>query len=109
MRFGFGIFKPFRLAVRGFLWAGWVVIVLLVITIGSHSPVPNHPVGLLLLGLGCAGSGGLAALALFSPAGWQRLIEPELDLREARTHLYWLVGLGVLGAVLISMALGRLL
>ena len=105
----FGIFQPYRLIVRCYLWAAWVVVVLLVITIGSRSPVPNHPVGLLLLGLGCAGSGGLAALTLFSPAVWQRLIEADVDLREARTHLYGLVGLGVLGAVLISKAVGRLL
>jgi hypothetical protein len=105
----FGIFKPFRLTVRCFLWAAWVIIALLVITIGSHSPVPNHPVGLLLLGLGCAGSGALAALTLFSSAAWQRLVEPDVDLRDTRAHLYGLVGLGLLGAMLVSMALGRLL
>ena len=105
----FGIFKPYRLIVRCYLWAAWAVVALLVMTIGGRSPVPNPPVGLLLLGLGCAGSGGLAALTLFSSAVWQRLAEPDVDLREARAHFYGLVGLGVLGAVLISMALGRLL
>ena len=103
------IYQPYRLTVRCFLWAVWVVIVLLVITIGSRSPVDNHPVGLLLLGIGLAGSGVLAVLTLVRPAVWQRLVEPGVDVREARNHFYGLIGLGVLGAVLISIAVGRLL
>ncbi len=104
----FGLYQPYRLTVRCVLWAAWVVIVLSVMTIGSQSPKSNHPVGLLLLGLGCAGSGMLSLLTLFRPAVWERLVDPNVDAREARTHLYGLSGLGVIGAILVTMALVRL-
>ena len=102
------LFQPFRLPVRLSIWLAWAVIAVSVITIGSQSPVPNHPVGLLLLGLGLAASGLLAVLTLVSPAFWDRLIDPEFEDRKARTHLYWVVGLGAVGAVMMGFALNRL-
>ena len=103
------LFQPFRLPVRLSIWLAWAVIALGVITVGSQSPEPNHPVGLLLLGLGLAGSGALAVLALASAALWGRLIDPAFEARTARAHLYWVVGLGAVGAVLMGFALNRLL
>lgn len=103
------LFQPFRLPVRLSIWLFWAVIALGVITVGSRSLEPNHPVGLLLLGLGLLGSGLLAVLTLASTALWQRLIEPEMDAQAARAHLYWVVGLGVIGLVLMGWALNRLL
>jgi hypothetical protein len=102
------LFQPFRLPVRLSLWLAWAFIAVAVITVGSRSPVPNHPVGLLLLGLGLAGSGLLAVLALASATVWSRLIDPAFDARQARPHLYWVVGLGVVGAVMMGFALNRL-
>lgn len=102
------LFQPFRLPVRLSIWLAWAFIAVSVITIGSRSPVPNHPVGLLLLGLGLAGSGLLAVLALAIPAFWSRLIDPEFEAGRARPHLYWIVGLGVVGAVMMGFAVDRL-
>lgn len=102
------LFQPFRLPVRLSLWLAWAAIALGVITVGSQSPVPNHPVGLLLLGLGLAGSGILAVLTLVSTALWSRLIDPDFEVRTARVHLYWVVGLGAVGAVMMGFALNRL-
>ena len=103
------IYQPFKLPVRITLWALWALIAVGVITIGSRSAEGNHPVGLLLLGSGLAGSGILALLALLSSAFWERLVEPELDVRNVRIHFYVLVGLGLLGAVMMGFALNRLL
>lgn len=102
------IYQPFKLPVRLTLWALWAIIAVGVITIGSRSPEPNHPVGLLLLGSGLAGSGVLAALALASAAMWERLVEPELDAGNARKHFYGLLALGVVGGVMVGVALARL-
>ncbi len=102
------LYQPFRLPVRLSLWLLWAAIAVSVITVGSRSPVPNHPVGLLLLGLGFVGSGLLAVLTLASPAIWSRLIDPEIEVRKARTHLYWVVGFGVAGAVMMGFAIDRL-
>jgi hypothetical protein len=102
------LYQPYRLQVRLSLWLVWAAIALGVITVGSRSPVPNHPGGLLLLGLGLAGPGALAGLTLASTALWSRLIDPEFDARAARIHLYWVVGLGVVGLVLMGFALNRL-
>jgi hypothetical protein len=103
------LFEPFRLPVRLSIWLSWALIAMGVITVGSRSTEPNHPVGLLLLGLGLAASGLLAALALLSKALWERLIEPGHDVRQARVHLYWVAGLGVVGLVMMGSALNRLL
>jgi hypothetical protein len=103
------LFQPFRLPVRLSIWLLWALIAMGVITIGSRSVEPNHPVGLLLLGLGLAGSGLLAALTLLSKALWERLIEPGQDVRQARVQLYWVAGLGVVGLVMMGSALQRLL
>lgn len=103
------LFQPFRLPVRLSIWLFWAIIALAVITVGSRSPVPNHPVGLLLLGLGLAGSGLLAVLTLASTALWNRLIEPEMEARAARVNLYWVAGLGAAGLVMMGSALSRLL
>ena len=102
------LFRPFRLPVRLSLWLAWAFIAVSVITIGSRSPIPNHPVGLLLLGIGLAAPGLLAVLTLASPAFWSRLIEPEIDAGQARNHLYGIVALGVAGAVMIGFALNRI-
>ena len=103
------LYQPYRLQVRLSLWLAWAAIALGVITVGSRSLEPNHPVGLLLLGLGLAGSGLLSALALASTALWNRLVDPAFDVRAARSHLYWIVAFGVLGLVLMGSALSRLL
>lgn len=103
------LFQPFRLPVRLSIWLFWALIVLGVIAVGSRSLESNHPVGLLLLGLGLAGSGLLALLTLASTALWNRLVDPEFEPREARTHLYWVVGIGVVGLILMGWGLSRLL
>jgi hypothetical protein len=103
------IYQPYRLPVRLTLWIAWAGIALAVITVGSQSPVSNHPVGLLLLGLGLAGSALLALLTLLSRAVWGRLVEPGFDVRGARIHFYWLLALGPIGFYMIWSALGRLL
>lgn len=103
------LYQPYRLPVRLALWIVWAGVAVAVISVGSRSPVPNHPVGLLLLGLGLAGTGLLALLTLFSRAVWERLVDPELDVREARVHFYWLLVLGPIGLVMIWSALNRLL
>lgn len=102
------LYQPYRLPVRLSLWLVWAMIALGVITVGSRSPEPNHPVGLLLLGLGLAGTGLFAVLTLAIPALWSRLIDPELDRRTARVHLYWVAGLGAVGLVMMGFALNRL-
>ena len=103
------IYQPFRLPIRITLWAVWAIIAVGVITVGSRSAEGNHPLGLLLLGSGLAGSGILALLALLSSTFWERLVEPEFDARSARTHFYVLLGLGLLGAVMMGFALHRLM
>ena len=103
------LYQPYRLQVRLSLWLAWAAIALGVITVGSRSLEPNPPAGLLLLGLGLAGSGLLAALTLASAALWDRLVDPAFDARRARIHLYWVVAFGVLGAVMMGFALNRLL
>jgi hypothetical protein len=102
------IYQPFKLPIRFTLWAVWAIIAVVVITIGSRSAEGNHPVGLLLLGSGLAASGILALLPLLSSALWERLVEPEMDARNARIHFYVLVGLGVIGAVMVGAAVSRL-
>ena len=103
------MYQPYRLPVRLTLWIVWAAIALAVITVGSQSPVPNHPVGLLLLGLGLAGTALLALLTLLSRAVWERLVDPGFDIRGARTHFYWLLVLGPIGLFMIWSALNRLL
>lgn len=103
------LFQPYRLQVRLTLWMVWATLAVAIIWVGSQSPEPNHPVGLLLLGLGLAGSGALALLTLLSRFVWERLVDPDFDLREARTHFYWLLPLGLLGAVMIGSAVVRLI
>jgi hypothetical protein len=105
----FGIYQPFHPQVRIALWFMWVVITLGVIAVGSRSPQPNHPMGLLLLGLGLAGPAVLALSALLSQESWKRLIDPDSDAEKARPHLHGLVGLGLVGIVMIGSALERLL
>lgn len=103
------LFQPFRLPVRLSIWLVWALLVLGVFMVGSQSPEPNHPVGLLLLGIGLAGSGLLALLTLTIPTLWQRLIDPEMEAKAARAHLYWVVGFGGVGLGLLGWGLSRLL
>lgn len=102
------IYQPFKLPVRATLWAVWALIAVGVITVGSRSAEGNHPVGLLLLGSGLAASGILALLPLLSSSLWERLVEPEIDVRNTRIHFYVLLALGALGAVMMGFALDRL-
>jgi asparagine N-glycosylation enzyme membrane subunit Stt3 len=105
----FGIYQPFHLQIRIALWLLWAVITLGVIAAGSRSPQPNHPVGLLLLGLGLAGPAVLAMLTLLSQGFRERLIDPDSDVQTVRPHLHALVVLGLVGIVMIWSALERLL
>jgi hypothetical protein len=109
----FGLYQPFNLTVRVALMLMWVVIALSVIVIGSRSPEPNHPLGLLLLGLGLAGPGLLALMTLASRSLWDRLVDledlDEEDVRKAKSRIYVLIGLGVVGLVMLWFALTRLL
>ena len=107
----FGLFQPFNLTVRLVFWLLWAAIALSVIAIGSRSPEPNHPIGLLLLGLGLLGPGLLAFLTLLSSSLWERLVvlEEEQDLRDAKIRINVLVGLGLVGFLMSWSALERLL
>lgn len=106
----FGLFQPFNLTVRLVLWLLWAVIALSVIAVGSRNPQPNHPVGLLLLGLGLLGPGLLAFLALLSSTLWERLVdlEEDQDLQDARLRVNFIVGLGLVGFLMSWSALERL-
>jgi hypothetical protein len=106
----FGLFQPFNLTVRLVLWLLWAAIALSVIAVGSRSPEPNHPVGLLLLGLGLLGPGVLAFLTLLSSSLWERLVvlEEEQDIRDAKIRINVLVGLGLVGFLMSWSALERL-
>lgn len=105
----FGLFRPFKLQINIALLVLWAVIGAGVIAIGSRSGQQNPPGGLLLLGVGLAGPGALALMALLSPALWAQIVDPEYDVRKARTHLTLLSVLGLAGGVMIWSALGRLL
>jgi hypothetical protein len=106
----FSLYQPFNLTVRTVLLVLWVVIALSVVAVGSRSPEPNHPVGLLLLGLGLFGPGLLAFLTLLSSSLWERLVDlqEELDIRGAKIRLNALVGLGLVGFLMLWSALERL-
>ncbi|MES1245508.1 MAG: hypothetical protein ABUT39_28140 [Acidobacteriota bacterium] len=106
----FGLYQPFNLTVRVALWVFWMAIALSVIAIGSRSPEPNHPAGLLLLGLGLFGPGLLSFLTLRSSSLWERLIDlgEEQDLQEARKRVKGLAVLGLAGLLMLGWALARL-
>lgn len=105
----FGLYQPFNLTVRVALALMWVVIVLLVLAVGSRSPEPNHPIGLLLLGLGLAGPGLLALATLLSKSLWDSLVDlEENDVRDAKIRINVLVGLGLVGFLMLWSALDRL-
>lgn len=103
-----GIYQPFNLQVNLALWLAWAAIALGVIAVGSRSEESNHPLGLLLLGLGLAGPGVLALLALVSKSLWKRLADPDYDAGKARTHFLALVALGLIGFGMVGLALARL-
>jgi hypothetical protein len=106
----FGLFQPFNLTVRLVFWLLWALIALSVIAVGSRSPEPNHPVGLLLLGLGLLGPGLLAFLTLLSSSLWERLVilDEEQDIRDAKIRINALVALGLVGFLIAWSALERL-
>lgn len=106
----FGLYQPFNLTVRLVFWLLWALIALSVIAVGSRSPEPNHPVGLLLLGLGLFGPGLLAFLTLLSSSLWERLVvvEEEQDIRDAKIRINALVALGMVGFLMLWSALERL-
>jgi hypothetical protein len=106
---GVRLYQPYRLSVRFALWLWWAAIALGVLYFGSRSSQPNHPAGLLLLGLGLAASGILALLTLASSVLWERLVDPEFDVRRARSRLYWMLGVGLIGIAMLWAALHRLL
>lgn len=103
-----GLYQPFNLQVNLALWLMWAAVALGVIAVGGRSEEPNHPLGLLLLGLGLAGPGVLALLALLSEALWNRLADPGYDAARARTHFRGLVALGLVGMVMVGFAVSRL-
>lgn len=102
------LFQPYKLTVRFTLWAVWAVVAVGVISVGLRNPMPNHPLGLLFLGSGLLISGLLALASLVSRAAWDFLVEPEYDVPAARQHFYFLLGLGVVGAVMLGFAVDRL-
>lgn len=106
----FGLYQPFNLTVRLVLWLLWALISVSVIAVGSRSPEPNHPVGLLLLGLGLAGPGVLALLTLLSSSMWERLVDldEDQDVRQAKARINGLVALGLVGFLMLWSALDRL-
>lgn len=104
----FGIFQPYKLAVRLVLTGVWGFLGVAILAVGTTNPEPNHPFGLLLLGCGLASSGALAVLALLNSVFWERLIDPDAEARKARIHLRGLVVLGLAGAVMIAAAVVRL-
>jgi hypothetical protein len=104
-----GIFRPFKPQINVALLVLWVVIGAGVIFLGSRSGQHNHPGGLLLLGVGLAGPGALALLALLSPALREQIVDPEYDAGRTRVHLTGLSALGLAGLFLIWSGLDRLL
>ena len=104
-----GLFKPFNLQIHMVLLLLWVAIGAGVIFVGSRTEEHNPPAGLLLLGVGLAGPGILAAMALLRPALWEHIVDPEQDARQARKHLAGLCVLGLAGVFLVWHALNRLL
>lgn len=106
----FGLFRPFNLQINVGLLLLWGAIALGVIALGSRSQQPNHPGGLLLLGVGLAGPGALSLMALLSPALWKQIVDPEYeDVPKARVHLIGLSVLGLAGVFMIWSAFERLL
>jgi hypothetical protein len=106
----FGLYQPFNLTIRVALTLMWVMIALSVIAVGSRSPEPNHPIGLLLLGLGLFAPGLLALVTLLSRSLWERLVDlgEDQDVRRAKIRLNVLVGLGLAGFLMLWSALERL-
>ncbi len=105
----FGLFQAFVPSVRMALLGTWAIIAVSVIAIGSRSPESNHPVGLLLLGLGLAGPGIFALAVRLSATLWSQVIEEGQEERDVRNRLYALMGLGLTGCGMIWSALNRLL
>lgn len=104
----FGLFRPFNLQINLALLVLWVAIGAGVIFIGNRSPEYNPPGGLLLLGVGLAGPGILALMALLRPSLWAHIVDPEYDAGKARAHLGGLSVLGLGGVFLIWSAMDRL-
>ena len=104
-----GLFKPFNLQIHVALLVLWVVIGAGVIFVGSRTEEYNPPAGLLLLGVGLAGPGILAAMALLRPSLWEHIVDPGQDVSQARKHLGGLCVLGLAGVFLVWSALDRLL
>lgn len=104
-----GLFRPFNLPIQTALLLLWVAIGAGVIFVGSRTPEYNPPAGLLLLGVGLAGPGILAAMALLRPALWEHIVNSDQDVRATRNHLAGLSVLGLGGVALVGYALVRLL
>jgi hypothetical protein len=105
-----GIFRPFKPQINVALLLLWVAIGAGVIFLGSRSGGQrNHPGGLLLLGVGLAGPGLLALMALLSPALREQIVDPEYEPERSRVHLAGLTVLGLAGLYLVWSGLGRLL
>jgi hypothetical protein len=104
-----GLFRPFKTQINVALMFLWILIGAGVIFLGSRGGQHNHPGGLLLLGVGLAGPGALALMALLSPAFREQILDPEYDAGKSRVHLAGLSVLGLAGVYMMWSALGRLL
>ena len=104
-----GLFRPFNLQIQTALLLLWVAIGAGVIFVGSRTPEYNPPAGLLLLGVGLAGPGLLAAMALLRPALWEHIVASDQDAGAAKKHLAGLCALGLAGVLLVWYAANRLL
>ena len=104
-----GLFRPFNLQIQLALLLLWIAIGAGVIFVGSRTEEHNPPAGLLLLGVGLAAPGILAAMALLRPSLREHIVDPDQDARKERNHLAGLCVLGLAGALLVWYALVRLL
>lgn len=105
-----GLFRPFNLQIQVALLVLWFAIAAGVIFVGSRTEEHNPPAGLLLLGLGLAGPGILAAMALLRPALREHIVDPRQEAEpRTRAHLAALCVLGLAGAIMVGSALDRLL
>ena len=101
------IHQPYKLSVVCGLWALWGTIILAAMAIAGETSRTDHPLALLLLGLGLVGTGVLAGCALCSARIWERLVKPGISVTQARIDLSWRIGFGLIGIALVVIALGE--
>lgn len=108
MRVRVSIRLPYRLSVRYAVWLLWIVLVIAAMAVVGETSRNDHPLALFLFGLALAGTGTLAACTLCSPRVWERLVDSRFSVTQARIHLSWMIGLGLIGVALVLIALGQL-